>query len=823
MKFLLAAIVLTISLMAQTVSAHAIYIKKNPTNEAGIEFGVDNASGFSSWRAYVKGESNNGQGQNGGWTYANGWWYYNLTSVTQRVLWRTTGVDNQKFMVTYWVFKSDGSWEYGPQVEVISDTQLPTASFTNLVNGNVYQQSTFNVSVSASDNLSGVEAVRIYVVAPSGYVMNGWLPSGLPNQYYLEFSSSSVNYNFIAPAEGQYIFTLWVRDRAGNVAYEPGGPVTISVNLTAPIFNYTCNTVNYTCSQSSSGAYSTLVDCQTNCVAPPVVKYSCNTANYTCSQNSSGSFGTLSDCQSNCAAPPVTKYVCNTANYTCSQSSSGPYSSLTDCQSSCQAPPPVDNLADYLIYPMRCDKIYRIEADSEVPVGACFDYQPFGSLFAYQSKVHLGADLNLKGVDDLGEPLYAIGDALVYNFGWTSGWGNYLILQIKTKPDKPFVLSNGQNVSQIYVLYGHLNEIKIVKDDGTVISSSQIVKKSTYVKVGWQVGTVGNGNGNFSPHLHFEIRINDYDQLGPGYWPVDDYATYLKYWADPIEFIENNMNESMKMPRKLFIHGYDLDDSKPAYVQLDTLSWELSGRLSDGLPLASVGWSNHFWLINSNIDRAGSWHFHVPTPGAYSIYVIVPRYYATATKVRYQTWHSRTTVLNPYSVLIDQSNNNQDKVIYLGTFDYLANTDYSVDVFSKTTDSPAKTVAFDTVMLVYEGDFGTGGGGLPPPPSTVCGNGICEDGEAETCAVDCPQPPQPTCGNLICEEGETAESCPSDCPDNPSATNNDGGNTDGSGGQSAGFGCQIITAQSSGYNLLANWLLILCPAFVSLIRRYFHD
>jgi hypothetical protein len=705
-----------LSLWTEKVWSHDMYIKKNPTNENGIEFGVNNATSFVRWRAYVKGQSNNSQGINTGWTNANGWWYYDLSTVTQRVMWRLDGLQNQKVTVTYWVFKSDGTWEYGPQVEVISDTQLPTASFTNLVNNTVYQQSTFNVSVSSSDNLSGVESIRIYVVVPSGYSLSGWQPSGIANQFYLEFSATSVSYNFTAPAEGLYTFTLWVKDKAGNIAYEPGGQITVGVDLPTP---------------------------------PPEQKYSCNTSTYTCSQSSSGLYSSLSDCQTNCVMPPTPRYSCDSLSGTCSQSTLGLYSTLSDCQSSCQAPPPVDDYkyAEHFIYPMSCSKIYRLEPDSQIPVGGCFDYQPFGSLFAYADKIHLGADLNLKGVNDLGAPLYAIANAQIYNFGWTSGWGNYLILQITAKSGKSFTLPNGQTVTQIYALYGHLNEIKIIKDDGSIITQSQIVKKATYVKSGWQVGTVGDGNGNYSPHLHFEIRINGYDQLGPGYWPATDFVTYLKYWVDPIEFIEANMADSAQKPLTIFVSGYQLDTNGATHVELDTSLWQRQGRATDGTPLAAVGNDNYFWLLSTAKDNAAAFHFYLPVGGAYSLYAVIPRYYATAKNVRYRIWHNRQSVANPFEVLVDQTNDNANKLVYLGTYDYFTNWEYSVDVFSKTSDNPAKTVAFDTLVLVYEGDFGTGGGTIPPPPTDNCGNGVCDSGEdANSCPADCtitPPPPPP--------------------------------------------------------------------------------
>jgi len=881
MKKILMMVLLVWGIWAEDAYPHEMYVKKNPTNENGIEFGVNDASSFVRWRAYVKGLSNNGQGDNAGWSYANGWWYYELSSISQRVMWRTTGLQNQKFVVTYWVFKSDGTWEYGPQVEVISDAQLPTANFTNLFNGTVYQQSAFNITVSSSDNLSGVQAIRIYVTVPSGLSMSGWLPSGLSGQYYLEFSGTTVNYNFIAPGEGLYTFTLWVKDRAGNIAYEPGGPVSIGVDLPdQPTAKYACNTSNGTCSVSSSGTYSSLASCQASCVAP-VQKYACDSATWTCSASSSGTFSSLADCQTNCLAPNP-RYYCDTLTGTCAQSALGPYSNLAECQNDCATPPPVDDYkyAEHFIYPMACQKIYRLEPDSQIPIGACFDYQPFGSIFAYSAKVHVGADLNLKGVNDLGAPLYAIANALIYDLGWTNGWGNYLILQITAKPGKSFYLPSGKTATQIYVLYGHLNEIKIIKDDGTVINQSQIVKKSTYVKGGWQIGTVGDGNGNYSPHLHFEIRKNGYDQLGPGYWPVSDYATYLNYWVDPIQFIENNMAVSAQKPLSIFINAYDEDASRSVHVELDTTKWQRQGRVYDGLPLAAVGNANHVWLLNTDNDKAASWCFIVPIGGAYSLYAVIPRYYATAKNVRYRIWHSRQSIDNPYETSIDQANDNVNKTVYLGTYDYYANTQYSVDVFSKTSDNPVRTVAFDTLIIVYEGDYGTGGGTLPPPPviddcgngycdsgedsfscpadcaalppidncgdgicddnetsfscsadctitppPSYCGDGNCDDGEsASSCPSDCYVLPPNKCGNGVCDNGETASSCPSDCQTNPPSPTG-GGDEGKKDDQSekdnqSGFGCQIVYGQSLVSDLLFNWLIILLPILLPLIRRF---
>jgi len=711
-KLVAIAVIALVVILSQEVLAHQIYIKKNPTNENGLEFGVDNASGFVRWRAYAKGITNNSRGQNTSWIDSgNGWWYYDVSSITQRVMWRLDGIANQNFVITYWAFKSDNTWEYGPQVQVTSDQILPTANFTSIYNGQTFSQLQFNLNVSSGDNLSGVELIRIYAVVPSNNSLSGWIPSGIANQFYQEFSATSVAYNFSAPAEGNYTFTLWVKDKAGNIAYEPGGPITITVDLPAPApppptppnapsnFKLSVSGQNITLTWQDNSSDEDGFNLYRN--GSLLKTLAANAISYT----DTGLQYNQSYCYSISA-------------YKGSLSSSAIESCMT-----IPAPPAQDyHFADSFTYPMSCEKIYRLETDAQIPVGACFDYQPFGSLFSYTDKLHQGADLNLKGVNDLGAPVYAIANALVWDYGWTNGWGNYLILRIQASSGKSFNLSDGTTVTEVFVLYGHLNEIKIIKDNGAVILQANIVKQGTYVAKGWQIGAVGDGNGNFSPHLHFEIRINGYSQLGNGYWLVSD-LNYLKYFVDPIEFIDNNWLPANRTIQ-ILVHGYDRQSSRKVFLDFDSALWQRQGRQTDGLPLAAVGWANHIWLISSAKNTAASWNFYVPQSGAYSLYLIMPRYYGTANNVQYTVWHSSQKVASPYEVRLSQANNNENKKIYVGTFDYYQGWRYSVDINSLTADNPAKNVALDSLILVYEGDLGTGGGPVIPPADPPPSNEI---------------------------------------------------------------------------------------------------
>ncbi|MCX6740684.1 MAG: hypothetical protein NTZ49_05680 [Candidatus Parcubacteria bacterium] len=702
-KVFLAVLVLGLLLTTNAAMAHDMYVKKNPTNESGIEFGVNNASGFVRWRAYAKGLSNNLQGQNTGWKDAgNGWWYYDLTSINQRVMWRLDGLSNQKFMITYWVFRSDNTWDYGPQVEVTADDLLPDAQFVNVSDATVYYQNPISIKVASGDNLSGVDSLRIYAVTPAdNCALSGWLPSGINNQYYKEFSATSIDYNLTAPCEGLYTLTLWARDKAGNIAYEPHGPITIALDLPAPPpeilppaspsnFKAVANNKNVNLSW------------QYNATAEDGFKLYRNEQFLASLAAEALSYSDL-----NLEYGKV--YTYRLFAYKGQLNSEAQEVSITLTELSVED----YRYAASFMYPLACDKIYRWEQDTKIPTGACYDYQPFGSIFAYPAKCHNGSDLNLRAVNDLGAPLYAIGNALLWDFGWVDGWGNFLILRIQSGPDHTFILSDGTTVSEIFVLYAHLDEIRVIKkDDGSTIEKNNLVKRQTWLKKGWQIGTVGDGGGIYSPHLHFEIRINGYDQLGHGYTLLDD-SSFLTHFVDPLEFIDNNM--TMDAPFNIIVHSYDRISSRSVYLNFNPSLWQRQARLYEGLPLAAVGWSNYIWTTDSDNYTLSSWDFKLPVDGTYAVYVMLPRNYGQAKGIHYEIWHSSPNYDNPYAITLDQTNNDLNQKVYLGSFEFKAGPTYSIGQKILPTDYPVEKVALDSLILAYEGELGIGGGPALPP------------------------------------------------------------------------------------------------------------
>lgn len=125
---------------------------------------------------------------------------------------------------------------------------------------------------------------------------------------------------------------------------------------------------------------------------------------------------------------------------------------------------------------------------------------------------HLGEDWNRNtgGNTDCGEPVYSIANGVItYADDAGTGWGNVVIVT--------HTLADGKRVQS---LYGHLQEI---------------TKTSGEIKKRDQIGKVGNANGKYLCHVHFEIRDEScpsWDMVFVGYSPI------RLGWLDPSDFID---------------------------------------------------------------------------------------------------------------------------------------------------------------------------------------------------------------------------------------------------------------------------------------------
>jgi murein DD-endopeptidase MepM/ murein hydrolase activator NlpD len=125
---------------------------------------------------------------------------------------------------------------------------------------------------------------------------------------------------------------------------------------------------------------------------------------------------------------------------------------------------------------------------------------------------HLGEDWNKTtgGDTDCGAPVFAAAEGdivLAANAG--PGWGNVVMIE-----------HTATDGTKLRSLYGHLQSI--VKNNGRV-SRRELI------------GAIGNADGRYKCHLHFEIRWSDcplWREAGPGY------SDSREGWIDPSEFIE---------------------------------------------------------------------------------------------------------------------------------------------------------------------------------------------------------------------------------------------------------------------------------------------
>lgn len=129
---------------------------------------------------------------------------------------------------------------------------------------------------------------------------------------------------------------------------------------------------------------------------------------------------------------------------------------------------------------------------------------------------HLGEDWNANsgGNTDCGEPVFAAANGTItYAENAGTGWGNVVIIEHN--------LPDGKKVQ---TLYGHLNKI---------------LKFSGEVKKREQIGEVGNADGKYLCHLHFELREEScpmWNKAGAGY------DSENKGWLDPSDFIDKSQN-----------------------------------------------------------------------------------------------------------------------------------------------------------------------------------------------------------------------------------------------------------------------------------------
>ncbi len=124
---------------------------------------------------------------------------------------------------------------------------------------------------------------------------------------------------------------------------------------------------------------------------------------------------------------------------------------------------------------------------------------------------HAGEDWNTAlGDGDLGEPVLSPGDGWVtLAMDFQGAWGKVILVDYRMPP--------GEKPAAVEMMFALLSEID--------------VKPFDFVKRGQQIGRIGNADGVYSAHLHWEVR----GILGLGLGGA--YADDLTPWVSPSAFV----------------------------------------------------------------------------------------------------------------------------------------------------------------------------------------------------------------------------------------------------------------------------------------------
>ena len=137
----------------------------------------------------------------------------------------------------------------------------------------------------------------------------------------------------------------------------------------------------------------------------------------------------------------------------------------------------------------------------------------FNDLNTEERNIHIGLDLWIKA----GTPVLAALDGKVHSFQYNNNLGDY----------GPTIILEHQLENHIfYTLYGHLS-----------LESIATLKTGDFFTKGQQLATLGDNsvNGDYAPHLHFQIIKNIEDNFGdyPGVCSKNKLDYYLENCPDP--------------------------------------------------------------------------------------------------------------------------------------------------------------------------------------------------------------------------------------------------------------------------------------------------
>ena len=139
--------------------------------------------------------------------------------------------------------------------------------------------------------------------------------------------------------------------------------------------------------------------------------------------------------------------------------------------------------------------------------------QHFRQNDATERNIHVGVDLWIAAET----PIYCPVDATVHSFKNNTNFGDY---------GPTIILKHNINEFEFYTLYGHLSLVSL-----------ENLKAGKHIKQGELFAALGDAsvNGNYPPHLHFQIikNLQGYKGDYPGVCNKKDLKFYLNNCPDP--------------------------------------------------------------------------------------------------------------------------------------------------------------------------------------------------------------------------------------------------------------------------------------------------
>lgn len=205
---------------------------------------------------------------------------------------------------------------------------------------------------------------------------------------------------------------------------------------------------------------------------------------------------------------------------------------------------------------------------------------------------HTGADIALEPYGGYGQPVYAVADGTVTFSKDVTGttWRNLI------------VLDHGDVCSR----YGHLK--------------TRLVQPRDTVYRGQQIGTLGNADGAFAPHLHFDISPGQYLSRVPWDWPGPNLAAVRQKYVDPLVYIREHRpmlsDQIIALAKQIETLAAQLEPAPPPPPVVTTPMWVIAdgvrGRSGPGLTFSILHLFNTGDAVGK-VDEQNGWT-HVATP-----------------------------------------------------------------------------------------------------------------------------------------------------------------------------------------------------------------